>query len=162
MAVSTNKKVTCVRFDRELLTGFVQPATYLQPEGVELLSPGGTVTLVPYLDIKCICFVRDWDGAERILEKRTFVSRPKQEGLWVRFFWRDGEMMEALLPNRLLEIEGTGFTVVPPDSGGNAQKLFLPRPALKDMQVLGVVGGAQLRQQKKPKPPVPNQIQLFE
>ncbi len=162
MAVSTNKKVTCVRFDRELLTGFVQPATFLQPEGLELLSPSGTVTVLPYTDIKCVCFVRDWDNAEKILEKRTFASRPKQEGLWIRFVWRDGDVMEALLPNRLLDSDPLGFTVVPPDPAGNSQKLFLPRPALKDLQVLGVVGGSQLRQQKKAKPAVPDQIKLFD
>ena len=161
MAVSTNKKVTCIRFDREILTGFVQPATYLQNEGLELLSPGGTVTVLPYLDIKCVCFVRDWDSIEKLLEKRTFASRPKQEGLWVRFAWRDGEIMDALLPNRLLDLEPLGFTVVPPDPGGNAQKIFLPRLALKEIQVLGVVG-SQLRQQKKAKPVVPDQIKLFD
>lgn len=161
MAVSTNKKVTCIRFDREMLTGFVQPATFLQSEGVELLSPSGTVTVLPYGDLKCVCFVRDWDGGEKILEKRSFASRPKQEGLWVRFVWRDGDQMEALLPNRLLELEPLGFTVVPPDPGGNSQKLFLPRTALRELQVLGVVG-SPVRNKQKAKPPVPNQIQLFE
>ncbi len=161
MAVSTNKKVTCLRFDRELLTGFVQPATYLQAEGLELLSPSGTVTVLPYSDVKCVCFVRDWDAADKILDKRTFASRPKQEGLWIRFAWRDGDQMEALLPNRLLDLEPLGFTVVPPDPGGNAQKLFLPRLALKELQVLGVVG-SQARQPKKAKPAPPDQIKLFD
>ena len=161
MAVSTNKKVTCVRFDREMLTGFVQPATYLQSEGLELLSPTGTIAILPYSDLKCVCFVRDWDATDKILEKRTFASRPKQEGLWVRFVWRDGDTMEALLPNRLLDLEPLGFTVVPPDPGGVSQKLFLPRIALKELQVLGVVG-SQIRHPKKPKPTVPNQIQLFD
>ena len=161
MAVSTNKKVTCIRFDREVLTGFVQPSSYLQAEGLELLSPSGTVTVVPYGDIKCVCFVRDWDGPDKTLDKKTFASRPKQEGLWIRFVWRDGDGMEALLPNRLLELEPLGFTVVPPDPGGNAQKLFLPRLALKEFTVLGVVG-SQMRQPKKAKPAPPDQIQLFD
>ncbi len=161
MAVSTNKKVTCIRFDREPLTGFVQPAVYLQPEGLELLSQSGTVTIVPYADVKCVCFVRDWDSVEKTIEKRSFASRPKQEGLWVRFAWRDGDTMEALLPNRLLDLEPLGFTVVPPDPAGNAQRLFLPRQALKEMQVLGVVGAAAVRGQKR-KAPVPNQPTLFD
>lgn len=162
MAVSTNKKVTCIRFDRELLTGFVQPATYLQPEGLELLTPHGNVTILPYADIKSVCFVRDWDHPDKVLEKRSFASRPKQEGLWIRFVWRDGDTMEALLPNRLLDLETLGFTVVPPDPGGNAQKLFLPRVALKELLVLGVVGSGQQRQKQKAKPTVPDQIKLFE
>lgn len=161
MAVSTNKKATCIRFDRELLTGFVQPATYLQPDGLELLSPSGTVTVLPYTDVKCLCFVRDWDAGEKTLEKRTFASRPKQEGLWIRFVWRDGDAMEALLPNRLLDLEPLGFTVVPPDPGGNAQKIFVPKASLKELLVLGVVGGSQLRQPKKAKPTAPDQISLF-
>ena len=44
MAGSTTKKVLIRRFDREALTGFVNAQSYLQPAGVELLSPSGAPT----------------------------------------------------------------------------------------------------------------------
>ena len=57
MAVSTTKKVLITRFDREPLAGFVNPQSYLQAEGLELLSQGGAVSVVPYAEIKLVCFI---------------------------------------------------------------------------------------------------------
>jgi hypothetical protein len=163
LAVSTNKKVTVVRFDREALHGFVQMANYLAPEGVELLSPAGTVASIPYGDIKCVCFVKDWDKAENLLEKRTFASRPKQEGLWVKAIWRDGDSIEALLANRLLDLDASGYPVVPPDPGANAQRLFLPKAALSELVVLGVVGAGRKPAAARPAKSGPaQQLKMFD
>lgn len=160
MAASTNKKVTVVRFDREPLPGFVQLGTFLTPEGIELLSPAGTVSTVPYADIKAVCFVREWDTPQALLEKKLFASRPKQEGLWIRLDWRDGDQLEALLPNRLTELEPQGFTVTPPDAGTNAQRLFIPRGALRACTVLGVIGVKQAGA-KRAKTPA-EQLRMFD
>ena len=160
MAASTNKKVTVVRFDREPVTGFVQLGTYLGADGVELLTPAGSVSQIPYGDVKCVAFVREWESPSILLEKKSFASRPKQEGLWVRLDWRDLDWTEALLANRLLEIEPHGFTVVPPDSGANAHRLFVPKAALREMKVLGVIGikspGNRIRKA------VEEQLKMFE
>lgn len=162
MAISTNKKVIVVRFDREALTGFVQPATYLAAESVELLSQTGNVLAVPYGDVKAVCFVRDWNDTDRLLEKRTFASRPKQEGLWVKLLWKDGDWIEALLANRLLDLEPTGFSVVPPDPSANAQKIFVPRAALREVSVLGVVGSPLRQQSRSKKPTSQDQLKMFD
>jgi hypothetical protein len=160
MAASTNKKVTVVRFDREPLTGFVQVGTFLGPETVELLTPAGSVSQIPYVDVKCVAFVREWESPAILLEKKAFASRPKQEGLWVRLEWRDMDWSEALLANKLLDMEPQGFTVVPPDSGANAHRLFVPRAALRDLKVLGVIGikGPGNRVKKTPV----EQMRMFE
>ena len=71
MAGSTAKKVLIRRFDREPLTGFVNAQTYLQPEGVELLTPSGTLSVVAYSEIKVVCFVRDFDSVEPSQEKKA-------------------------------------------------------------------------------------------
>lgn len=151
-----------IRFDREAVSGFVQPATYLGRDGVEILSPTGTVALLPYGDVKCVCFVRDWEEPGRLLEKRTFASRPKQEGLWVKLLWKDGDWIEALLSNRLTEWEPLGFSVVPPDPAANSQRLFVPRVALSEASVLGVVGSPLRRQAKGKKTPSADQLKMFE
>ena len=36
---------------------------------------------------------------------RVFLNRPKQEGLWVRMVFLDGEVMDGILPNNLLTWE---------------------------------------------------------
>ena len=80
MAVSTTKKVLVTRFDREPLAGFVNPQSYLQAGGLELLSQSGAVSVVPYGEIKLVCFVRDFQQGEPRKELRLFTTRPKMEG----------------------------------------------------------------------------------
>jgi len=51
LAGSTNKKVLVSRFDREPLSGFVNPQSYLHPAGLELLSQDGAVNVIPYQEV---------------------------------------------------------------------------------------------------------------
>lgn len=160
MTPTTNKKVLISRFDRESLAGFVSPATYLQPEGMELLSVNGTVLIVPYMEVKTVAFVRDFEQGEPRPELRSFTTRPKMAGLWVRMRFRDGETLDGVLANNLLLLDGIGFMVVPPDPGYQNQRLFIPKAALTLVQVLGVVG-SPLRGGRRKTPPK-DQIELFE
>lgn len=160
MAGSTTKKVVIRRFDREPLTGFVNPLTYLLAEGIELLTPSGTVSVVPYPDIKTVCFVKDFDSSEPDQEKKVFQNRPKMDGLWVRMQLRDAEILDGILSNNLLQLGGEGFTVVPPDPNSNNQKLFVPRAALRQIHVLGVVGSPL--KPRKSKPVSKDQGRLFD
>jgi hypothetical protein len=157
---STTKKVVIRRFEREPLQGFVNPQTYLQTEGVELLLPIGSVMVIPYDQIRSVAFVRDFDTADSNSERKVFATRPKMNGLWVRMQMRDGELLDGILSNDLLQISDLGFNIVPPDSSANNQRLFIPRTALAKVDVLGVVGSPL-----KPKRPVKQadtQIGLFE
>ena len=160
MAGSTTKKAVVRRFDRESLAGFLNPQTYLQPGGVELMTPAGALMVVAYQEIKTVSFVRDFDTANPEHERKVFNTRPKTDGLWLRLTLRDGEIMEGVLPNNLLTLDAYGFTVTPPDAYSNHQRLFVPRTALTEVQVLGVVGSA-LRKGKG-KPSAKEQIGLFE
>jgi hypothetical protein len=159
LAGSTTKKVLIRRFDREALQGFVSPQSYLQPTGVELLKLDGSIGLLPYAEVKAVCFVKDFDSTEEP-ERKIFNTRPKMDGLWVRMKFRDGEVMDGILPNNLLQLDPHGFTVIPPEPYSNNQRLFLPREALAQFQVLGVVGSPLTR--RKRKPVSKEQIELFE
>ena len=159
MAASTTKKVVVRRFEREPLTGYVNPAGFLQPDGVELLSETGNVSKLPFPEIRTIAFVREFEdpgGSQRLV----FLTRPKMAGLWVSLKLRDGEVMEGVLPNNLLQLEYYGFSVIPPEPFGNTQRLFVPRTALVSVQVLGVIGSPL--QRRRPKPAPKDQIGLFE
>jgi hypothetical protein len=157
VASSTTKRVVVYRFDREPLRGFVNPQSWLQPAGAELLSPEGAVALAPYSDLKVVCFVRDFEGSSLLQEKRLYASRPKSPGLWVRAQFRDNDFIEGVMPNNLLEPDTYGFFLVPPDAAANNQRVFLPRRALKELRVVGVIG-AQRRGRVEPE----KQIRLFE
>ena len=159
MAVSTTKKVRISRFDREALVGFVNPQSYLRSSGVELLTPDGNFSIVPYEEVKTVQFVKDFEPQDPT-ERRIFSTRPKMDGLWVRVKFRDGEIMDGILANNLLLLEVQGFTLVPPDPYANNQRFFVPRIALSELQVLGVVGSPLRR--RKPKPTSKEQIGLFD
>ena len=160
MAGSTSKKVRISRFEREPLLGYVNSLTYLRPAGVELLTPDGNYSVVPYDEVKAVQFVKDFEPPDPASERKVFSTRPKMDGLWVRVKFRDGEVMDGILANNLLLVESQGFTVVPPDPYSNNQRLFLPRAALTELQVLGVVGSPLRR--RKPKPVLKEQIGLFD
>lgn len=160
MATSTSKKVIAVRFDRDPVRGYVAPAAFLQVDHIEVLSADGNVQLLPYPDVKMIAFVKDWDDLPSTEDRKAFVSRPKSEGLWVRFEFRDGDSLEALLPNSLLSMESAGFLGMPPDSSRNTQRVFVPRTALRACSVLGVVGSP--RRTPKAKPAPADQLKMFD
>jgi hypothetical protein len=159
VAASTTKKAVIRRFEKESLAGYVNPISYLQITGVELLTAQGNVSLIPYPEIKMVAFVRDLESAVEP-GRQLFQNRPKMEGLWVTFEYRDGEVMEGVMPNNLLQIDMYGFTVIPPDPFGNTQRVFVPRMALRGVQVLGVVGSPLKK--RRPKAVAREQIGLFD
>lgn len=153
MPASTAKKVIVRRFDRENLIGYINPLSYLQPQGLELLKPDGALVVVPYGELKSVSFVKDFDAEAE--PARVFLTRPRLEGLWARMVFRDGEVMDGILPNNLLSWEVAGFTVTPPESDSNNQRVFVPREALRSIQILGVVGSPLKGRRKKTAPDQP-------
>jgi hypothetical protein len=156
---STTKKALIRRFDRETLHGYLNPASFQQPEGVEWLSEEGRASLVPYPEVKLVAFVREFEG-EPEPERHLFQTRPKVAGLWVSLRFKDGWALEGILPNNLLMVEPGGVTVIPPDSAGNVQRVWAPKGSLIAVEVLGVVG-SPLRK-RKPAPEPKDQIGLFD
>ncbi len=139
MAASTTKKAVVRRFEKEALYGYINPLSFLQPSGMEMLLADGQFLNVPYSEIKTVAFVREFTPPAEG-ERRVFHTRPKMEGLWVSLRFRDGDAMEGILPNDLLQLEHYGFTVIPPDPYSNQQRVFAPKAALRSVEVLGVVG----------------------
>src|SRR5262249_25855053 len=158
-AGSTTKKAVIHRFDKAPIAGHLNPSSFQQPTGIELLSEEGNALHIPYPEIRTVAFVRNLDDRTEAT-RRVFQTRPKMEGLWVSLEFRDGEVMEGILTNNLLQVEYFGFTVIPPDSAGNQQRIFVPRAALRSVAVLGVVGSPLRR--RKPKAAAKEQIGLFE
>ncbi len=158
MAGSTSKKVVAVRFDREPVPGFVNSQTYLHPDGIELLTAAGNVALLPYDEVKALCFVRDTSSGETWRPNLAFTARPKSSGIWVRFRFRDGDTIEGLVSSNLLALEPEGFIITPPDGA----RVFLPKTAVVETQVLGVIGVAAGRAARTAKPGRENQLKMFE
>lgn len=149
------------RFERENLYGYLNPGAFLQPKGIELLNLAGNLLLIPYEDIKTVHFVKEFEAPDPS-EKRLFATRPKSIGLWVRMRFRDGDQADGLLANNLLLLDAYGYSVTPADASSNTQRMYVPRLALTEIQVLAVVGSPQRIQKPKVKPVPREQISLFE
>ena len=160
MGASTAKKVLIDRYDRSLLRGYVQPQTWRTADGLEVMSPEGAVSIIPYPQIKCVSFVRDLDGPSVLEERREFMARPKSAGLWIELQFRDGDSMESTISNNIMEMEAEGLFATPPENAGNAQRIFVPRAGLNGVQVIGVVGKPKTKRER-PAPVASRQIKLF-
>lgn len=161
MAPTTNKKVFVIRFDREPVEGFLQTPGGFTATAVELLTPAGSLSQLPYEDVKAVCFIRDFEGRDTWREHRTFASRPKTAGLWVRFVFRDGDTAEGIAASNLLLIEPNGFYMIPPDPTFQNQRIFVPRAALREIQVLGVIGSRPRRPARRAAEDESSQLTMF-
>jgi hypothetical protein len=154
-ATSTHKKVVVTFADRTTLQGYLNP-THLPDDPVDVLTTDGEHREVPLKEIRAVYFVRDFtDDYEP--ERKAFFSRPKLDGLWVRLKFRDNETLEGVVSNDLLALLDSGIQITPPDLNGAAVRIFVPRSALSEVTVLGVVGVAR----RKPAAAVPAQPKLF-
>lgn len=139
---STHKKVVLVLADRKTLRGYLNPARLGQLDPIDVLTPDGEHMEVALTRIRSIYFVRDFsDDFEP--ERKAFLSRPKLDGLWVRLRFTDGETLEGVIPNDLLSLLENGLQITPPDLNSSTDRIFVPRSALSELTVLGVVGIAR-------------------
>ena len=161
LASSTTKKV-CVRcFDGRIIAGYVSPQSFLRAEGAEILDRSAQVRLIPYQDIRAVLFVREFEDDPDAKQRKVFQARPKSDGLWIRMGFRDGEVLEGILPNNLLQVNERGVMVTPPDPNANTHKIFVPRAALDDLKVLGVIGSPVRKPPRKRVEPTRDQMPLF-
>jgi hypothetical protein len=152
------------RFDRQPADGIVQPAACFYDDHVELISPEGNLQAVAYADLKAICFVSDAGSTDLFTTHPFFDRRPKAPGLWTRFTFRDGDQLDGVLAHNILEWPAAGYFITPPHAGANRQRAFLPRVALVNTELRGVVGtSAQvLENRRKPEVLRPGQLSMFD
>ena len=139
---STHKKVVIVLGDKKPLRGYLNPSRLGHGDPIDLLTPDGEHEEIPLARVRSIYFVREFsDNFEP--ERKAFLSRPKLDGLWVRLRYSDGEMIEGVIPNDLLTMLDNGIRITPPDLNSTTDRIFIPRSALTELTVLGVVGIAR-------------------
>ncbi len=139
---STRKKVIIVLADKKSLRGYLNPAGLGQADPIDLLTPDGEHVELPLGKVRSIYFVRDFSD-EFEPERKAFLSRPKLDGLWVRLRYNDGDTLEGVVPNDLLSLLDNGLQITPPDLNSATDRIFIPRAALSEVTVLGVIGIAR-------------------
>jgi hypothetical protein len=160
-ATSTHKKAVAVLFDGTAEQGYLNAQSLGQGESVDILTRDGEHKSLPGPNVKAVYFVKEFTDPFEA-DRKTFLSRPKLDGLWVKLRFRDGDEMEGLVPNDLLGLLDSGVRLTPPDVHGNSLWVFIPRSALSEMKVLGVVGVARRAPRDKAATRVPDaQPKLF-
>jgi hypothetical protein len=139
------------------MSGYVSP-TFVSEGRLELLNTSGNLVFVDLKEIKCVYFVREF-GEPDSTSRKTFTTRPRTEGLWVRLRFKDNDVVEGIMPNDLTQLPADGYLLTPPDTRGNTQRIFVPRTALSQLTVLSVIGGLQGR--RRPAKDEMAQPQLF-
>jgi len=151
------KKVIVELNDRKSFRGYLNPTRLGQLDPLDLLTKDGEHQELPLSRIRSIYFVRDFEEDFQP-ERRAFLSRPKLDGLWLRLRFLDGQSLEGVVPNDLLSLLDNGIQITPPDLNSNTDRIFVPRTALSEVTVLGVVGIAR----RKPAAAAAGQPTLFD
>ena len=148
-ASSTHKRAAVSLFEGPVEQGYVNPSTLGKSDAVELLTREGEHKAIKTGEVKAVYFVKEFTAVPEP-ERKTFLSRPKLDGLWVRLRFRDNDELEGVVSNDLLDLLDGGVRLTPPDLHGNCLWVFIPREALAEMKVLGVVGIARRPAREKP------------
>ena len=148
---SSRKKVLLRTLDDAILPGYLPVSGFVDARdgvvSVALLDLEGRVSPVLLETIRSIAFVRDFNlddkqDPERLI-RRTFLARPRTEGLWVRLTLDGGSIFEGLsaIDIALLDgvLEDRGIFLIPPDIRSNTQRVYIPRTAILEMQILAVI-----------------------
>ncbi len=128
--------------DKKPLRGYLNPGQLGRTDPLDLLTPDGEHVEVPLAGVRSIYFVREFSD-EFEPERKAFLSRPKLDGLWVKLRYNDGETQEGVVPNDLLSLLDNGLQITSPDLNSSTDRIFVPRAALAEVTVLGVVGVAR-------------------
>ncbi len=162
--MAARKKVLLRTLNNAVHPGYLNASGFLSgsPSAVDLLDLAARITPIPLAEVRHIAFVRDFNlhdpqTPENLL-RRTFLARPRTEGLWLRLTLTQADPFEGLAPIDLALLdsllEDQGLFLIPPDIRSNTQRLYIPRHAIETLQILAVITTPS-----KPKPtptPSPN------
>jgi hypothetical protein len=144
---SSRKKAIFRKFSRDWLAGYLPAGDFVRGGQVEMLDLDGKVIQLAVDDLKWICYVRDFNSGElnnpERLVRKTFAGRPRGEGLHVRARLKDGDLIEGLAGNDISLVASDGLFLTPPDLRSNTQRLWLPRAAIEELEVVAVIGAAK-------------------
>jgi hypothetical protein len=93
---------------------------------------------IPTKDAKAVFFVKTFDGDLRHRALHFHEHAPIVQGLWVRVYFSDGEMIEGIIGNTKDFVLESGFFLRPTDPNGNNRLVYVLKGGLKDFHVLGM------------------------
>jgi hypothetical protein len=142
-----HKKVILRASGGALSRGYLPQAGFLSTDSVDLLELDGRLKPFLFNEIQSIAYVQDFNPQDHAepeqLGRRSFPARPRGEGLWLRLAFREIAPLEGLVNFDLgfvdSLIEDRGLFLTPPDPRSNTLRLFVPRPAIRSVEILGYI-----------------------
>lgn len=147
----SSKKVILRTMTDDIYPGYLPVSGMIEVESghpsVTLFDLDGRIVPIPLAEVRWIAYVRDFnltdkDDPER-LTRRTFLARPRTEGLWLKLTMTDGSIFEGLAPIDLTLVDGLlddkGIFLIPPDNRSNTQRLYIPRHEIRNLKLLAVI-----------------------
>jgi hypothetical protein len=157
--VSAARKPVIVRkLSRDWCAGYAAANPGSAEADLELLDTSGKLIRIAWETVKWVCYVRELSAGEssgpdirrdirndavnpeRLLRRR-FTTKPRMTGLWLHLILTDGDELEGVAANDRSLLDETGLLLTPPDTRSNTQRVFVPRSSIREMTVLGVMGG---------------------
>jgi hypothetical protein len=113
-----------------------------QPDPLESirlrLLDSQVVEEVPTKDAKAVFFVKTFEGDLKHRALHFHEHAPVLQGLWVRVYFHDNEMIEGIVSNTSDYVLQDGFFLMPTDPNGNNKLVYVLKGGLKDFHVLGL------------------------
>ncbi len=146
---ATRKKVVVRLRNGTLHQGYLPDGGFAAPLTLDLLLLDGKAIAVPLGEVLHVAYVRNFNlddlvDPERI-GFRSFPSKPRAGGLWVRVHFSAGDTLEGVIHEGGMAfldalLRDRGVFMEPPNPRGNTQRLFIPRSAMEQFEILSVPG----------------------
>ena len=123
----------------ESIEGVLSQAPDSPPRSFRLRPLGSdTIQEISTEDAKAVFYVNSFEG-DSVRNHLNFHTRaPIVHGIWMRFQFRDGEVMEGIVYNSIRYLVDPGFFVLPTDPGSNNKLVYVMKSWLVDHRVLGL------------------------
>ncbi|MGD0732813.1 MAG: hypothetical protein ABR956_16230 [Terracidiphilus sp.] len=89
-------------------------------------------------DIKAIFYVNSFEGDSDHKHLNFHSRAPIVHGIWMKFQFLDGEVMEGIVYNSLRYLVDPGFFLLPTDPDSNNTLVYVVKNWLVDHRVLGL------------------------
>lgn len=140
-----------VHFGSRVLKGYMEAPVWNSPD--ELLSNAPSqppqsfrircigseaIEEIAASDVKAVFYVYSFDGDAKRKSVNFHNRVPTAHGIWMRFQFVDGEVMEGIVFNSLRYLIDPGFFVLPTDPCSNNKLVYVVKSWLADHRVLGL------------------------
>jgi hypothetical protein len=146
-----NRQKIVVQFGTTTIKGYLESANWtsidevLRDATVKSLEAirirrldSGLVEEVKLNDAKAVFYVNSFDGDKNHEDLNFYTAAPIIHGVWMRFQFKDGEVMEGIVYNSIRYLVDPGFFVLPTDPDCNNTLVYIVKDSLADHRILGV------------------------